>query len=137
VGASGATGPGNTVQAEYQTGTATSAAQTYSSTNAPKITVSGAHTVLVTISFSSASSPADAGCLVSFSGNNGSTIDGQPIATLSDARAAGGSGEVNAGSRVEMAVTKGTTTFQMGYRHSGPASSTCTFTDMSIITQVY
>jgi hypothetical protein len=102
--------------------------------------ISGAHTVLVTVSFTAATKAANTGCLVSFSGDNGSTINGQTIATLTDSRAAGGgrAGGVNAGSRAEMAVTNsGTSTFQMGYRHGGPGSGTCTFTNMSIITQVY
>ena len=74
-----------------------------------------------------------------FSGNNGATINGATIASLSDGRGAGGgqAGGVNAGSRAEMAQTKsGTTTFQVGYRRAG-SSATCTFTNMSIITQVY
>jgi hypothetical protein len=79
---------------------------------------------------------------VTFSGDNGSTINGGTIATLSDGRAAGGEEAAGAiaGSRVEMVttnVTKSpTTTFQMGYRRAG-SSTACTFTNMNIITQVY
>ena len=127
------------MEAKYQTGTATNATETYSTTKAPKITVSGAHTVLVTLSFTATTKVANSGCLASFSGDNGSTINGATITNLSDSRATGGgqAGGVNAGSRAEMAVTKsGTTTFQMGYRRAG-SSATCTFTNMSIITQVY
>jgi hypothetical protein len=137
-GATGTTGPGNTVNAAYQTGAATNTTETYSTTNAPKITVNGSHTVLVTLSFSATTTGGNSGCMVSFSGDNGSTINTLPIATLSDARGAGGNGTPDAGSRAELAVTKpGTTTFQMGYRRTGPASGTCTFTNMSTITQVY
>jgi hypothetical protein len=126
------------VNAAYQTGTATNASESYSTTNAPKITVSGAHTVLVTVTFTGTTKVANSGCLVSFSGDNGSTINSKTIASLSDERAAGGgqAGGLNAGSRAEMAVTSsGTTNFQMGYRRAGASGKS--FTNMSIIVQVF
>jgi hypothetical protein len=84
------------------------------------------------------------GCFMSFTGDNGATVNGAAITTSTDARSVGGmttpgadGSRVHAGSASFLVTTSaGTTTLTGTYRTTSGAQ-TATFTTNSIIVQTY
>ena len=120
------------MQSATNSATITTSSTTYATAvGAPSLTVTGAHTVLLTLTIAGSNTNNDRSCLMSFAASGGLTL------AASDDRAAGaaaGAAIPFATSATYLFTTTGNTTFSAQYRAS---ANTCTFTRSNIIAQVY